>query len=52
MALTGPPTWWDKAVGFRNKEGDKFPTVATDSRLECATNSNRVSVSVCVTKIC
>ena len=45
------PTWWDKDVGFRNKEGDKFPTVATDSRLEGATNSNSVSVNECATKI-
>ena len=48
MALTGPPTWWDKAVGFRNKEGDKFPTVATDSRLGvCNKQQQGVGERVC-----
>ena len=50
MALTGPPTWWDKAVGFRNKEGDKFPTLPPIAG-QGATNSNRVSVSLCATKM-
>ena len=41
------PTWWDKAVGFRNKEGDKFPTLPPIR----ATCSNRVLVSMCATNL-
>ena len=41
------PTWWDKAVGFRNKEGDKFPTLPPIE----ATCSNRVLVSMCATNL-
>ena len=44
------PTWWDKAVGFRNKEGDKFPTLPPIAG-QGATNSNRVSASLCATKM-
>ena len=41
------PTWWDKAVGFRNKEGDKFPTLPPIG----TTCSNRVLVSMCATSL-
>ena len=41
------PTWWDKAVGFRNKEGDKFPTLPPIG----ATSSNRALVSMCATNL-
>ena len=44
------PTWWDKAVGFRNKEGDKFPTLPLTAGCR-ATNSNSASVSLCATNM-